>query len=74
MLPILVGSVEILHGDAYADHVDVEEQVVDKYAELIVDGHAESCLWRSRGCDGELIPRASLANTDFTQIQYLSYL
>lgn len=53
LLPISVGSVEIPHNDALTDHVDVEEQVVDKYAELIVTGHAEDCLWRARGCDGK---------------------
>lgn len=53
LLLILVSSVEILHTDAFADHVDVEEQLVDKYAELILTAHAEDCLWRVRGCDGE---------------------
>lgn len=35
-----------------ADSV-VEEALVDKYVELIVESHDEGCLWRKRGCDGE---------------------
>ncbi len=32
---------------------EIAESVVDKYAELIVEAHAEDCLWRRKGCDGE---------------------
>lgn len=32
---------------------EIAESVVDKYVELIVEAHAEDCLWRKRGCDGE---------------------
>ena len=35
---------------------EIAESVVDKYAELIVSSHAEDCLWRRKGCDGELCP------------------
>lgn len=31
---------------------EVAEGVVNKYAELIVDGHGQDCLWRRKGCDG----------------------
>lgn len=31
---------------------DVDEMLVEKYRELIVDGHYEDCLWRKRGCAG----------------------
>lgn len=31
---------------------EVAEGVVKKYAELIVDGHGQDCLWRKKGCDG----------------------
>lgn len=31
---------------------EVAEGVVNKYAELIVDGHGQDCLWRKKGCDG----------------------
>jgi hypothetical protein len=33
---------------------EIAESVVDKYVELIVEAHAEDCLWRKKGCDGEL--------------------
>ena len=33
---------------------EIEASVVDKYVELIVKSHAEDCLWRKKGCDGEL--------------------
>ena len=28
------------------------EQLIEKYAEMIVTGHDGGCLWRRRGCDG----------------------
>ena len=31
-----------------------QEQLVEKYAEMIVTGHEEGCLWRRRGCDGKI--------------------
>jgi hypothetical protein len=34
---------------------DVDETLVEKYRELIVDGHYEDCLWRKRGCAGMCI-------------------
>lgn len=30
-----------------------QEQLVETYSEMIVSGHEEGCLWRSRGCDGK---------------------
>ena len=30
------------------------EQLVEKYAEMIITEHEEGCLWRVRGCDGKL--------------------
>ncbi|KAM0415832.1 hypothetical protein ACHAPT_013192 [Fusarium lateritium] len=41
---------------------EIEEALVDKYADLIVTSHQEDCLWRKRGCDDSLL-RLSLANT-----------
>ncbi|KAH6887554.1 C3HC zinc finger-like-domain-containing protein [Thelonectria olida] len=41
---------------------EIEEALVDKYAELIVTSHKDECLWRKRGCDDTLI-RLSLANS-----------
>lgn len=35
--------------------VETEEGLVEKYQELIVDGHHEDCLWRKRGCTGRLL-------------------
>jgi hypothetical protein len=34
---------------------EIAESVVDKYVELIVDAHAEDCLWRRKGCDGRFL-------------------
>ncbi|KAI1503488.1 C3HC zinc finger-like-domain-containing protein [Biscogniauxia marginata] len=47
-VPVMVGS-------------DVEEALVKKFAELIVEAHQEDCLWRKRGCDDSLL-RLPLAN------------
>jgi len=33
---------------------EIAQSVVEKYAELIVAGHAEDCLWRKKGCDSRL--------------------
>lgn len=33
---------------------EIEDGLVERYAELIVDGHGEDCLWRRRGCNGKL--------------------
>ncbi|KAJ4266551.1 hypothetical protein NW762_004540 [Fusarium torreyae] len=40
---------------------EIEEALVDKYADLIVASHQEDCLWRKRGCDDSLL-RLSLTN------------
>lgn len=34
---------------------EIEDALVQKYVELIVESHAEDCLWRKRGCDGMLL-------------------
>ncbi|KAK7744394.1 hypothetical protein SLS62_010184 [Diatrype stigma] len=31
----------------------IQEAVVNKFAELIVEAHSEDCLWRKRACDGK---------------------
>lgn len=31
--------------------IKAQEQLVERYAEMISTGHAEGCLWRRRGCD-----------------------
>ena len=33
---------------------EIEKALTEKYARQIVSGHDENCLWRRRGCDGEL--------------------
>ncbi|TLS26387.1 hypothetical protein PpBr36_04763 [Pyricularia pennisetigena] len=40
---------------------EIEDALVEKYAELMVTAHQEDCLWRERGCDDHLI-RLPLAN------------
>ncbi|KAI0120865.1 zf-C3HC-domain-containing protein [Hypoxylon sp. NC0597] len=53
--PVLVGS-------------DIEQALVKRFVELIIDAHQEDCLWRKRGCDDTLlrlplvIPKAALAS------------
>ena len=32
---------------------DIDETLVEKYKELIVEGHSDDCLWRKRGCQGK---------------------
>ena len=32
----------------------VSEQLVERYADMIVTAHDDYCLWRKRGCDGKL--------------------
>ena len=48
-------------GDAVDEEADdqewrkeAEEQLADKYAEMIITSHDCNCLWRRRGCDGML--------------------
>ncbi|KAI0386442.1 zf-C3HC-domain-containing protein [Hypomontagnella monticulosa] len=41
-VPVIVGS-------------DIEEALVKRFVELIVDAHQEDCLWRKRGCDDSLL-------------------
>jgi hypothetical protein len=31
---------------------EIEDALVQKYVELIVESHSEDCLWRKHGCDG----------------------
>ncbi|CAG7565897.1 unnamed protein product [Fusarium equiseti] len=40
---------------------EIEEALVDKYADLIVTSHQGECLWRKRGCDNSIL-RLSLTN------------
>ncbi|RMZ73822.1 c3hc zinc finger domain-containing [Pyrenophora seminiperda CCB06] len=40
---------------------DIDEALVDRYKELIVEGHSNDCLWRKRACQEDIyhIPIAS---------------
>jgi len=40
---------------------EIEDALVDKYAELMTTSHQEDCLWRKKGCDDTLL-RLPLAN------------
>lgn len=44
---------------------NIEDALVDKYAELIITSHSEDCLWRKRGCDDSIfkLPLTNAANT-----------
>lgn len=44
---------------------EIAQSVVDKYAELIVESHAEDCLWRKKGCDGEAPRHPLIHSTQF---------
>ncbi|KAK6956660.1 hypothetical protein Daesc_001939 [Daldinia eschscholtzii] len=46
--PVIVGS-------------DIENALVKRFVELIIDAHQEDCLWRKRGCDDTLL-RLSLTS------------
>ncbi|KAI1443828.1 zf-C3HC-domain-containing protein [Annulohypoxylon stygium] len=41
-VPVLVGS-------------DIEEALVKRFVELIIDAHQDACLWRKQGCDETLL-------------------
>jgi hypothetical protein len=40
--------------------VDVGDRLVERFKELIETGHAEDCLWRKRGCQGQYITQAMI--------------
>jgi hypothetical protein len=42
---------------------DIDEALVGKYKELIIDGHHEDCLWRKRGCQGIVFTYTYLPQT-----------
>ncbi|PGG94944.1 hypothetical protein AJ80_10080 [Polytolypa hystricis UAMH7299] len=39
--------------DKREERSEVQTKLVEKYAELIIDGHSEKCPWRKTGCDGK---------------------
>ncbi|EMC99727.1 hypothetical protein BAUCODRAFT_348256 [Baudoinia panamericana UAMH 10762] len=40
--------------DGFDERNAVEASLVERYRKLIVDGHAETCLWRKGGCRDEI--------------------
>jgi hypothetical protein len=32
--------------------IDIDDALVERYKDLIVDGHSDDCLWRKRACQG----------------------
>jgi hypothetical protein len=37
----------------YTTYYLTEKALVEKYAQLIITSHGETCLWKQRGCDGK---------------------
>jgi hypothetical protein len=40
--------------DEEDDQQELEQALVEKYRELIVEGHSEDCLWRKAGCKDDI--------------------
>ncbi|CAI6319101.1 unnamed protein product [Periconia digitata] len=55
---------------------DIDDGLVEKYRELIVDGHHEDCLWRKRGCSNDIyhipIPNRAKSTGDLL-LRYRSF-
>ncbi|KAL5598626.1 hypothetical protein BROUX41_003450 [Berkeleyomyces rouxiae] len=52
---------------------EIEDALVDKYYQLIVDAHQENCLWRQSGCEDSLLRISfsnSLANFESLRLRY----
>lgn len=43
---------------------EVDESLVERYQELIVEGHREDCLWKRRGCQGKFEALYESSKTD----------
>jgi hypothetical protein len=39
---------------------DMEQDFVNRYEKLIIDGHTQDCLWRKAGCKGKYLVTVSL--------------
>ena len=39
---------------------DAFKELIERYARMITDSHASSCLWRRRGCDGMSYPPSNV--------------
>jgi hypothetical protein len=49
--------------DSYSAAVEVYENIVKKFAEIIVTAHAEGCQWKRRGCDPSIQRVEGLLNS-----------
>ena len=49
--------------DSYTAAVEVYENIVKKFSEMIVTAHAEGCQWKRRGCDASIQRIEGLLNT-----------
>ncbi|EXJ53932.1 hypothetical protein A1O7_09269 [Cladophialophora yegresii CBS 114405] len=52
--------------DDFAISSEVYDNIVRRYQSMIVSAHAESCLWRKRGCDPSIQRIEGLLNTHLT--------
>ncbi|MCJ1481172.1 hypothetical protein MMC06_001328 [Schaereria dolodes] len=48
--------------------ISAQAQLVETYAEMIISGHEEGCLWRRRGCDGIIISLGGFSNYSLIRI------
>ncbi|EEQ27614.1 C3HC zinc finger domain-containing protein [Microsporum canis CBS 113480] len=53
-LPDDIDELEEYDSEKIADRREVRAQLVIKYQNLIVEGHAEKCPWRKSGCDDSI--------------------
>ncbi|KIW99201.1 uncharacterized protein Z519_00864 [Cladophialophora bantiana CBS 173.52] len=49
--------------DSFTISSEIYGSIVKKYQDMIVTAHAESCLWRKRGCDSSIQRIEGLLNT-----------
>ncbi|KIX98438.1 uncharacterized protein Z520_05739 [Fonsecaea multimorphosa CBS 102226] len=49
--------------DSFAISSEIYDNIVKRYQDMIVTAHAESCLWRKRGCDASIQRIEGLLNT-----------
>ncbi|OAP62079.1 hypothetical protein AYL99_04282 [Fonsecaea erecta] len=49
--------------DSFAISFEIYDKIVKTYQGMIVTAHAESCLWRKRGCDASIQRIEGLLNT-----------
>ena len=52
--------------DQHVWQQNARKELATRYASMIVSGHYENCLWRTRGCDSMSIPTTTLHNKSLT--------